>query len=68
MMQVPDVGAFVQGLLPVRLTEEHRVRYRVWLAMDQPGSHGHGFPMDRRLKRSYAVCTWAESRSMMSRR
>jgi len=30
MMQVPGLGAFVGGLLPVRLTGGHTVTYGVW--------------------------------------
>jgi hypothetical protein len=33
MMQAPSVGAFVQGLLPVQLTEGQQVTYGVWLAI-----------------------------------
>ena len=33
MMQVPNVGAFVRALLPVRLTEGHTVTFGVWLAV-----------------------------------
>ena len=34
MMQVPNVGAFVRALLPVSLTDGHRVTFGVWLAID----------------------------------
>jgi hypothetical protein len=34
MMQVPNVGAFVRALLPVRLTDGHRVTFGVWLAIN----------------------------------
>ena len=33
MMQVPNVGAFVRALLPVRLTGGHTVTFGVWLAV-----------------------------------
>ncbi len=33
MMQVPNVGAFVRALLPVKLTEGHTVTFGVWLAV-----------------------------------
>lgn len=33
MMQVPNVGAFVRALLPVKLTEGHTVTFGVWLAI-----------------------------------
>lgn len=33
MMQVPNVGAFVRGLLPVHLTEGQQITYGVWLAI-----------------------------------
>jgi hypothetical protein len=34
MMQVPDVGAFVRALLPVRLTGGHTITFGVWIAID----------------------------------
>ncbi len=34
MMQVPNVGAFVRALLPIKLTEGHTVTFGVWLAVD----------------------------------
>ena len=34
MMRVPDVGAFVRALLPIRLTDNHRVTFGVWLAIN----------------------------------
>ncbi len=37
MMQVPDVGAFVRALLPVKLTEGHTVTFGVWLAIHPKG-------------------------------
>jgi hypothetical protein len=33
MMQVPNAGAFVRALLPVRLTAGHTVTFGVWLAI-----------------------------------
>ncbi|WP_213450264.1 DUF2199 domain-containing protein [Rhizomonospora bruguierae] len=36
MMRVPDIGAFVRALLPIRLTEGHTITFGVWLAVD-PG-------------------------------
>ena len=30
MMQVPNVGAFVRALLPVKLTEGHTVTFDIW--------------------------------------
>jgi hypothetical protein len=36
MMQVPNVGAFVRALLPVKLTEGRTVTFGVWLAI--PGT------------------------------
>jgi len=34
LMQVPKVGAFVRALLPIHLTEGHRLTFGVWLAID----------------------------------
>jgi hypothetical protein len=34
MMQVPDAGAFVRALLPIKLVEGHTITYGVWLAID----------------------------------
>ena len=34
MMQVPNIGAFVRVLVPIRLTEGHRVTFGAWLAID----------------------------------
>jgi hypothetical protein len=34
MMQVPDIGAFVRVLLPVRLTGGHTLTFGLWLAID----------------------------------
>jgi hypothetical protein len=34
MMQVPDIGAFVRALLPIRLTQGHTITFGVWLAVD----------------------------------
>jgi hypothetical protein len=34
MMQVPDVGAFVRALLPIRLTDGHAITFGVWIAID----------------------------------
>ena len=34
MMQVPNVGAFVRALIPIRLTEGHQITYGVWLAIN----------------------------------
>jgi hypothetical protein len=34
MMQVPNVGAFVRALLPIRLTEGRSITFGVWLAVD----------------------------------
>jgi hypothetical protein len=33
MMQVPNVGAFVRALRPVKLAEGHTVTFGVWLAI-----------------------------------
>lgn len=33
MMQIPEMGAFVRALLPVRLTEGHSVRFGVWVSV-----------------------------------
>jgi hypothetical protein len=34
MMQVPNIGAFVRALLPIRLTEGHTITFGVWLAVE----------------------------------
>jgi hypothetical protein len=34
MMQVPNVGAFVRALLPVRLSGSYTVTYGIWLAIN----------------------------------
>jgi hypothetical protein len=34
MMQVPNIGAFVRALLPIKLTEGHTITFGVWLAVD----------------------------------
>lgn len=34
MMQVPNIGAFVRALLPIRLTEGHTITFGVWLAVN----------------------------------
>jgi hypothetical protein len=42
MMQVPDAGAFVRALLPIRLVGGQSITYGVWLAID-PRHLGHIF-------------------------
>jgi hypothetical protein len=34
MMQVPELGAFVRALLPVRLTGGHIITFGVWVGVD----------------------------------
>lgn len=33
MMQVPNIGAFVRALLPIKLTEGHTITFGVWLTV-----------------------------------
>jgi hypothetical protein len=33
LLQVPDVGAFVRALLPIRLEQGHTLTYGIWLAV-----------------------------------
>ncbi|MGI5213132.1 hypothetical protein [Plantactinospora sp. CA-290183] len=34
MMRVPEIGAFVRALLPIRLTDGQSITFGVWLAID----------------------------------
>jgi len=42
MLQVSGVGAFVRALLPIKLTDDHRITYGVWVAID-PAELGQVF-------------------------
>lgn len=33
MMQIPEIGAFVRALLPVSLSEGHRLTFGVWVSI-----------------------------------
>lgn len=35
MMQIPGIGAFVRALLPVSLSEGHRLTFGVWVSIKQ---------------------------------
>jgi hypothetical protein len=39
LLQVPDIGAFVRALVPIRLAHEHTLTYGVWLAVGLPEFH-----------------------------
>lgn len=53
MMRIPEVGAFVRALLPVRLTGGFSATFGVWVALD---------PAD--LKRTFAVWSEPEYRNL----
>jgi hypothetical protein len=65
MMMVPDVGAFVRALLPVRLTGGYTVTFGVWIGVPPTTSGGRS---RRGGLRSIRLYSWMDGWQMPCRR